>query len=134
MSKRIPVPGYTPPNKRYLYSKIRGKDSFKLWKAGQLKLQHDLCFYCHRLIELKGANTEHVIPLSKGGSNKKSNLVVSCGNCNKNKGSHLYSKEEIDQMYRAFAAVASNIKIKSKKQPELYDSEDEIIEFINTFA
>jgi 5-methylcytosine-specific restriction endonuclease McrA len=35
------------------------------------------------------ATLDHVIPLSKGGPNKRENIVLACGKCNRDKGDKL---------------------------------------------
>ena len=45
-----------------------------------VKQQNNLCFWCKT--ELKNMHMDHYIPLSKGGSNDKTNLVASCPSCN----------------------------------------------------
>ena len=52
---------------------------FRLWE----KNPH--CKYCNRLLEFRESSLDHVIPLSKGGSNKLSNIVLACYKCNKEK-------------------------------------------------
>ncbi len=53
----------------------------------QFKKQEGKCFYCQK--ELRHArnswHADHVIPLSKGGSNDISNIVISCPTCNRKK-------------------------------------------------
>lgn len=41
-----------------------------------------LCSYCLQ----PGASIDHVLPVSRGGSNDPSNLVLACGPCNSRKG------------------------------------------------
>lgn len=43
----------------------------------------DKCAYCGK----KGEEVEHLVPRSRGGSNRISNLVLSCRKCNEKKGS-----------------------------------------------
>lgn len=53
------------------------------------KLQHGRCGYCGILMTGKGLHQEtvdHVIPLSRGGSNAPDNLVLACRSCNARKG------------------------------------------------
>ena len=45
-----------------------------------VKQQNNLCFWCKT--KLKSMHIDHYIPLSKGGSNNKTNLVASCSSCN----------------------------------------------------
>src|SRR6266487_856548 len=53
----------------------------------QHKRQHDKCYYCHK--KLTEYHIEHSVPLSRGGTNDISNLVVACPTCNLKKGNKL---------------------------------------------
>lgn len=59
-------------------------------------LQQNLCYYC--FINLNnGYHVEHMIPLSRGGSNWPENLALSCATCNRRK--HTKTAEEfIEQL------------------------------------
>ena len=55
----------------------------KLWR----RVKHgERCFWCDDLLTIYTASRDHVIPRSKGGSNKRSNLVWACRDCNVTKG------------------------------------------------
>lgn len=43
------------------------------------------CHYCGRH-QRRGMHVEHVIPVSRGGTNDMSNLVLACAECNSSKG------------------------------------------------
>lgn len=46
------------------------------------------CVYCDRVVAFKDVTMDHVTPLTKRGSNRsKENIVTSCKLCNKRKGS-----------------------------------------------
>lgn len=45
-----------------------------------------ICRYCCKQIKLEDAVAEHVFPKSKGGSNRATNLVCACNDCNVKKG------------------------------------------------
>ena len=64
-------------------------DDYKDWRSRQFGKQEGKCYYCND--ELKGVrtNVEHVVPRSKGGTNKPKNLVLACWKCNKDKGSDM---------------------------------------------
>lgn len=49
--------------------------------------QEGKCLWCGRV--LSSYHIDHIIPLSKGGSNLESNLCVCCPSCNLSKGSKL---------------------------------------------
>lgn len=44
------------------------------------------CARCGKELDISSMTIEHVIPLSKGGENRVSNLVALCEDCNKSKG------------------------------------------------
>lgn len=50
----------------------------------KLQAQENKCHYCKK--ELTKYHVDHVIPLSRGGSNDPSNLVITCPTCNLRKG------------------------------------------------
>ena len=54
-----------------------------------LKRQKSKCYYCHAKFEKNNGkdvyHIDHVIPLSRGGSNDISNIVCACPNCNRRK-------------------------------------------------
>ena len=59
-----------------------------------------LCFVCKRKIQsLNEATLEHIIPKSKGGSNKKSNLALSHQFCNQLKDNFLSPCEWEKKLY-----------------------------------
>jgi 5-methylcytosine-specific restriction endonuclease McrA len=48
--------------------------------------ERGLCFYCLRRFTTGGRVLDHVVPLSRGGTNSYRNLVSCCGECNSLKG------------------------------------------------
>lgn len=50
----------------------------------QLKRQKKRCYYCGVKLK-KEYHVDHVIPISRGGSNDPSNLVITCPHCNLSK-------------------------------------------------
>jgi 5-methylcytosine-specific restriction endonuclease McrA len=67
--------------------KTRELGTFKLEDIKRLtREQRNLCFYCGNPVgNEREAHIEHVIPLSNGGSNELSNIVIACGTCNRSK-------------------------------------------------
>ena len=51
----------------------------------ELLMSSKNCFYCNSILENDG-ELEHKIPLSKGGNNTLTNVVISCIKCNRRKG------------------------------------------------
>lgn len=44
------------------------------------------CYYCGKELSFEESSIDHVVPRSKGGSNRDENLVLSCQPCNHDKG------------------------------------------------
>lgn len=76
------------------------------------------CSHCGKLIELgKNFSVEHVIPLSRGGSNDLDNLVGLCKDCNKTKGNFLLcSSKEISSYYSKLTPNAMSSLLKYCKE------------------
>lgn len=72
--------------------KARKKAALGKWTSSDIQVLHakqrGICEYCQREY---GASFEvdHVIPLSKGGTNWPSNIVIACKTCNRSKGAKL---------------------------------------------
>lgn len=49
-----------------------------------LKKGRRRCHYCRE--ERRGRTVDHIVPLARGGSNRKENLIPACGPCNQAKG------------------------------------------------
>jgi len=47
----------------------------------RLRLQRNLCFFCGEAVDMAG-HLDHLIPVYYGGTNKPSNLVATCRDCN----------------------------------------------------
>lgn len=44
------------------------------------------CMWCRTFLDEKTATLEHVIPLARGGSNRRENLGIACEKCNRERG------------------------------------------------
>lgn len=64
----------------------RPQDKWKLFK------QSNRCHYCDLELDYYEATIDHVIPLSRGGSDLIENKVIACGVCNQEKGNLLVSE------------------------------------------
>lgn len=53
----------------------------------QYKRQKGKCYYCSK--KIAKYHVEHVVPISRGGTNDISNIVLSCPSCNQKKGNRL---------------------------------------------
>lgn len=94
-NKHYKVQNLHQKNYRKRFEKQKIDPSFRRWKKNRLDNQGGRCFYCFEYIELKGSHIEHLIPLWRGGTNHRKNLVVSCPPCNRKKGIKLLSEEDI---------------------------------------
>jgi 5-methylcytosine-specific restriction endonuclease McrA len=54
------------------------------------------CYICHKILDNKNVELDHIIPKSRGGDSSASNLSVSCFQCNRSKG----DKIGIEQLNR----------------------------------
>jgi len=61
----------------------------ELFKTYQTNTNEYKCHYCDCRIPLSKTTIDHVIPISKGGRNEISNLVISCLSCNVKKGNKI---------------------------------------------
>jgi 5-methylcytosine-specific restriction endonuclease McrA len=53
------------------------------------------CHYCYIQLEPDDATVDHLVPKSRGGTNDRSNLVLSCKRCNEEK-SNLTDSEYVN--------------------------------------
>lgn len=58
----------------------------KLIREQILEDDGNYCAYCGRKLSHSNLTMDHIIPLSKGGRSRKSNLVLCCKPCNQKKG------------------------------------------------
>jgi 5-methylcytosine-specific restriction endonuclease McrA len=83
----IPVISYPKPVKR------SGQCSLKDFAPLHPDVRWDvvrstcLCHYCRKRIPMRNRTVDHRLPRSRGGTNERSNLVMSCKICNNVKGS-----------------------------------------------
>lgn len=59
----------------------------KIARTESLKEHNNRCVYCFEPLTQKTVTADHKIPKSKGGSNRKTNIVPCCVSCNQLKGS-----------------------------------------------
>lgn len=52
-----------------------------------VRVQKGRCYYCNRSPHEEDRTIDHRIPLSKGGTDTRKNLVMACEDCNSHKGS-----------------------------------------------
>jgi len=61
------------------------------------------CYYCHKLLEKSKMTQDHVVPLSRGGSDDESNKKLSCYCCNHEKDNMTYEE------YMQFLKLAGHL-------------------------
>lgn len=59
------------------------------------------CVYCHKKLTFKTLTKDHVIPLSKGGTDDIENVVPSCLRCNQTKSAKLISVDRTSGLNQA---------------------------------
>lgn len=69
-------------------------EEFQKWRKRQFLEQGGTCYYCDEILKGMRQNIEHIVPKSRGGTNSKSNLVIACSKCNKDKGTKILSAKE----------------------------------------
>lgn len=69
------------PPFRKLHVRTRSRKRLKNIKRS-LYNDNQICFWCKKDLQFHEATLDHVIPLSKGGSNGVDNFVLACEECN----------------------------------------------------
>jgi hypothetical protein len=70
----------------------RARRSRKYFRLQALKI-YPYCQWCQRPLTPETATTDHLIPLSRGGSNAWDNLCLACRSCNQARKNNLPDKE-----------------------------------------
>lgn len=80
MSRRTKVARFQEPK--------RLTDAFRrIARDDALRVQHGVCRYCDEPMTFRTATSDHVEPRSKGGLDRKANILAACRPCNQAKGS-----------------------------------------------
>lgn len=64
--------------------KLKAKDLRKT-RWWQEKCARGICYYCGRKVGRENLTMDHVVPLVRGGTSVKNNLVPACKECNNKK-------------------------------------------------
>lgn len=96
------LPAYDGIKERYYnsgsyveYKKWRKSKGYLLWRRRQWARQSGQCYYCRISLRKVRVNVEHISPQRTKTRlvNDAKNLVLSCSDCNKAKGSKVLSKK-----------------------------------------
>ena len=60
--------------------------SLREWLLNSFGPSDVTCYYCGAKISSSASHLEHKTPISRGGDNRRSNLVIACASCNLKKG------------------------------------------------
>lgn len=63
-------------------AKARELRKTRWWRQ---KIARGICFYCRRQVPSAELTMDHIVPLSRGGTSSKANLVPTCKECNTKK-------------------------------------------------
>lgn len=58
-------------------------------RASIYKRDGGRCYLCQKELDAKSFHLDHLIPVSRGGSNEPNNLAVACPSCNKSRGNRI---------------------------------------------
>lgn len=86
----------------------RESESFNTWLKHQYAKQHARCYYCLTSLKDKTLHVDHIHPIAKGGTNKTSNLVLTCAPCNLRKSDNLLPKEKKRLLAKRLARQVKN--------------------------
>jgi len=86
--------------------RLDGEKAFSVWKF-LWESQNGVCHFCKQTIKIENFNVDHLTPISRGGTNDKSNLRGTCNDCNSNKS---FLTEEEFMKSRFLAAKLYKIK------------------------
>ena len=72
-------------------------------------LQRGECHYCHKKFAPSALTMDHIVPVSRGGTSTRGNVVPACDACNKTKR-HLTPAEQILRQLEDSGALGETIE------------------------
>lgn len=66
----------------------------------QQQLQAGVCHYCGKQVGADALTMDHVVPVSRGGTSTKGNVVPACAACNKTKRFLTPAEQILEQLER----------------------------------
>ncbi len=102
------------------YLRWRKTEDFQKWSRRQFLKQGGTCYYCDQPLAGVRQNVEHIIPKIRGGDNRKSNLVLACSACNKEKYTSVLSRARKNSLrVKNSAKKGTWLKLKEEYPTEL---------------
>lgn len=116
--------GQTTPSHRRRLRELNapGSHTAAQWFA-RIEFQNSLCFWCFRSLideaKLFSGTKDHLVPLSRGGSDYIENIVAACFACNRDKGSRTGSeyREALAQRGERFSEVSALTALTTRTNP-----------------
>lgn len=84
VTKSFPIPSVLRLRK---YISLHKKDEIKLNRNNLFLRDDQQCQYCLKHFQRSQLTIDHVMPISRGGPHKWTNVVTACAKCNNKKGS-----------------------------------------------
>jgi len=69
----------------YIAKQRRKAQELKKSQWWKTKLSHGLCHYCEKKFSPRELTMDHIVPVARGGTSTKGNVVPCCKSCNQNK-------------------------------------------------
>ncbi len=80
---------FSSPDEQFTKAERSKARSLRKTRWWQQKTSSGTCYYCGEKVGFKDLTMDHVIPLARGGSSRKDNLVPCCKDCNNKKKDYL---------------------------------------------
>lgn len=96
------------------------------------------CQYCGRMAPDVILEVDHIIPVAKGGTNKITNLITSCHDCNSGKSDRELSDDSVIKRQQAqmliLAQKKEQLEMMAKWREKLDDLENEQVKLIESYT
>jgi 5-methylcytosine-specific restriction endonuclease McrA len=102
----------TPRDLLYHLEATSSSEAKRKWKDSIKEHWNYECAYCGSDENL---TLDHVIPKSKGGSDRISNIICACEKCNQDKGHQFWSEWYLNQGFYTIDRLSAIIKWQTQK-------------------
>lgn len=86
----------TPQDLMFNLEATKSSEAKRKWKESIKEHWNHECAYCG---ETENLTLDHLIPKARGGSDKVTNMVCACENCNHSKGQQFWSEWYLNQYF-----------------------------------